>query len=103
MSLRRHSSANSFRFNSEIMAARKMILDLETFQTFFETYSDTLRRGGLKPLSGSQRKKSDLNILMSNLSTILITALSVHLFSPAALHCVLLYFVYSIFSCQLCQ
>ena len=49
MSLRRHSSATSFRFNSEIMAARKMILDLETFQTFFDSYSDELRRGGLRP------------------------------------------------------
>ena len=48
MSLRRQS-ASAFRFNSEIMAARKMIGDLETFQTFFDTYAEELRRGGLKP------------------------------------------------------
>ena len=47
MSLRRHSSS-AFRFNSEIMATRKIILDLETFQTFFDSYADELRRGGLK-------------------------------------------------------
>lgn len=48
MSLRRHS-ASAFRFNSEIMAARKMILDQEAFQTFFDSYTEELRRGGLKP------------------------------------------------------
>ena len=47
MSLRRHSSS-AFRFNSEIMATRKIILDLETFQTFFDSYAEELRRGGLK-------------------------------------------------------
>ena len=59
MSLRRQSTASSFRFNSEIMASRKMILDLETFQTFFETHADTLRRGGLKPISDSPSKRGE--------------------------------------------
>ena len=53
MSLRRHSSS-AFRFNSEIMASRKIILDLETFQTFFDSYADELRRGGLKSNSNSK-------------------------------------------------
>jgi predicted DNA-binding protein (UPF0278 family) len=53
MSLRRHLS--TFHFNSEIMAARKMIIDLENLQVFFDTYSDVLRRGGLK-------SKKDLNV-----------------------------------------
>ena len=55
MSLRRHSSS-AFRFNSEIMASRKIILDLETFQTFFDSYAEELRRGGLKSNSNSSSK-----------------------------------------------
>jgi hypothetical protein len=38
MSLRRQLS--SFHFNSEIMAARKMIIDLENLQEFFNGYSE---------------------------------------------------------------
>jgi hypothetical protein len=66
MSLRRHTTPNTFHFNSEIMAARKMILDLETFQNFFDSYADSLRRGGLKPKKkGSSAVSEELEPIAS--------------------------------------
>ena len=50
MQLRRFgSSSTSAHYDSGIAAARKMLQDMETFQTFFEESGDVLRRGGLKP------------------------------------------------------
>jgi hypothetical protein len=63
MSLRRHLS--TFHFNSEIMAARKMIIDLENLQEFFDTYSEVLRRGGLK-----SKKNSNISAVANELEPI---------------------------------
>jgi Exocyst complex component Sec6 len=50
MSLRRRACVGgTFHFNSEVLAARKIIVDMEVMQEFFEGYADVLRRGGLKP------------------------------------------------------
>jgi hypothetical protein len=65
MSLRRHS-ASAFRFNSEIMAARKMILDQEAFQTFFDSYVEELRRGGLKPKTNVPGRAAGNPVLLNS-------------------------------------
>jgi hypothetical protein len=48
MSLRRLNAPTAFHFNSEIMAARKIISDMETIQDFFESHAETLHKAGLK-------------------------------------------------------
>ena len=59
MQLRRYgSSTGSGHYEGAIAAARKMILDMEAFQAFFETFTDELRRGGLKPSSSSSSSSS---------------------------------------------
>eukprot|EP01034_Spumella_vulgaris_P029420 gene29420-36474_t len=47
MALRRRING-SFTFSSEILAANRIINDKTTIEAFFELYSDTLRKGGLK-------------------------------------------------------
>jgi hypothetical protein len=47
MALRRRTNG-VFTFSSEILAANRIINDKTTIEGFFELYSDTLRKGGLK-------------------------------------------------------
>jgi hypothetical protein len=46
MSLRRHPS--SIRFQSELVVANRIIVDMGLIQNFFNEYADTLRKAGLR-------------------------------------------------------
>jgi hypothetical protein len=48
------------------MAARKMILDQEAFQTFFDSYVEELRRGGLKPKTNVPGRAAGNPILLNS-------------------------------------
>lgn len=65
MALRRRING-TFTFSSEILAANRIINDKTTIEGFFELYSDTLRKGGLK--GGKRGAATKAAASMSNMA-----------------------------------